>query len=88
MGTIREVYFPSLPAATTFHVIAANSDGVWNNEGARAEISRAGARLAETLVHCAFVTRSEFLIIFAVFRLRGSRIKTSPAIARTSSHTA
>lgn len=35
VGTIREVYFPSLPAGEyTFHVIAANADGVWNNEGA------------------------------------------------------
>jgi signal transduction histidine kinase/ligand-binding sensor domain-containing protein len=39
VGTIREVYFPSLPAGEyTFHVIAANADGVWNNEGAYLKI--------------------------------------------------
>ncbi|HQU86670.1 MAG TPA: two-component regulator propeller domain-containing protein, partial [Pyrinomonadaceae bacterium] len=31
IGNIREVYFPTLPAGDfVFHVIAANSDGVWN----------------------------------------------------------
>ena len=33
--TLREVYFPSLPAGEyTFRVIAGNSDGVWNEQGA------------------------------------------------------
>jgi signal transduction histidine kinase/ligand-binding sensor domain-containing protein len=40
VGTIREVYFPSLPAGEyTFHIIAANSDGIWNQEGARLKLS-------------------------------------------------
>jgi signal transduction histidine kinase/ligand-binding sensor domain-containing protein len=40
LGPIREVYFPSLPAGTyTFHVIAANADGVWNETGARIKIT-------------------------------------------------
>lgn len=40
VGTIREVYFPSLPAGEyTFHVIAANSDGVWNEKGATIKLS-------------------------------------------------
>lgn len=39
LGTIREVYFPSLPPGEyTFHVIAANSDGVWNPDGARIKL--------------------------------------------------
>ncbi len=34
-GTRRTAYFPYLPPGSyTFRVIAANSDGVWNNEGA------------------------------------------------------
>ncbi|HJQ70779.1 MAG TPA: two-component regulator propeller domain-containing protein [Blastocatellia bacterium] len=34
-GTRRAVYFPYLPPGSyTFRVIAANSDGVWNDEGA------------------------------------------------------
>jgi signal transduction histidine kinase/ligand-binding sensor domain-containing protein len=34
-GTRRVAYFPYLPPGSyTFRVIAANSDGVWNNEGA------------------------------------------------------
>lgn len=34
-GNRREVYFSHLPPGSyTFHVIAANSDGVWNTEGA------------------------------------------------------
>ncbi len=35
VSTLREVYFPFLPAGEyTFRVIAANSDGVWNEQGA------------------------------------------------------
>lgn len=39
VGTIRDVFFPSLPPGEyTFHVIASNSDGVWNEQGARIKI--------------------------------------------------
>jgi signal transduction histidine kinase/ligand-binding sensor domain-containing protein len=35
-GTRRTAYYSRIPAgAYTFHVIAANSDGIWNTEGAR-----------------------------------------------------
>lgn len=38
-GTRRAAYYPYLPAGDyTFTVIAANSDGVWNNEGASIRI--------------------------------------------------
>ncbi len=38
-GNRREAYFSHLPPGSyTFHVIAANSDGVWNNEGARLRV--------------------------------------------------
>ncbi len=39
VGTRRVAYFPYLPPGNyTFRVIAANSDGVWNEEGAALEI--------------------------------------------------
>ena len=39
VGTRRVAYFPYLPPGNyTFRVIAANSDGVWNNEGAALDI--------------------------------------------------
>jgi signal transduction histidine kinase/ligand-binding sensor domain-containing protein len=39
VGTRRVVYFPYLPPGDyRFRVIAANSDGVWNNEGAALDI--------------------------------------------------
>jgi ligand-binding sensor domain-containing protein/signal transduction histidine kinase len=39
VGTRRVVYFPYLPPGNyTFRVIAANSDGVWNEEGASLDI--------------------------------------------------
>ena len=38
-GTRRAAYFPYLaPGTYTFHVVAANSDGVWNTEGASLRI--------------------------------------------------
>lgn len=38
-GTRRVAYFPYLPPGSyTFHVIAANSDGVWNMTGARVNV--------------------------------------------------
>lgn len=40
VGTVRELYFPSLPAGRyLFHVIAANADGVWNEDGATIAIN-------------------------------------------------
>ena len=38
-GTRRVAYFPYLPPGSyTFHVIAANSDGIWNRTGASVEV--------------------------------------------------
>jgi signal transduction histidine kinase len=38
-GARREAFYTSLaPGRYSFHVIAANEDGVWNNEGARLEL--------------------------------------------------
>lgn len=39
-GTRRTAYYPYLPPGNyTFHVIAANADGVWNTTGARLHVS-------------------------------------------------
>jgi signal transduction histidine kinase/ligand-binding sensor domain-containing protein len=72
LGTIREVYFPSLPPGEyTFHVIAANSDGVWNQEGARIKL----------FVRAPFWRRPWFiagavaLVLLAGFFIIRSRIK-------------
>ena len=38
-GTRRTAYYPHVPpGAYTFHVIAANSDGVWNTEGKQLQV--------------------------------------------------
>lgn len=75
VGTIREVYFPSLPAGEfTFHIIAANSDGVWNTEGARLKI-RVLAPFWHKTWFIALVSLIAVAFIFAVFRLRESELK-------------
>ena len=75
VGTIRDVYFPSLPAGEyTFHVVAANSDGVWNGDGARLKIT----------VNAPFWKKSWFIslevlavifVIILIFKLREKELK-------------
>jgi ligand-binding sensor domain-containing protein/signal transduction histidine kinase len=68
-GTRRVAYFHYLPPGSyTFRVIAANSDGVWNNEGAGINV----------IVHAAFWQRLWFwllcasaVISIAAFAIRG-----------------
>jgi signal transduction histidine kinase/ligand-binding sensor domain-containing protein len=75
VGTIRELYFPSLPAGEyTFHIIAANSDGVWNTEGARLKISVLAPFWAKTWF-IALVSIAAVLLIFAAFRFRVKELK-------------
>lgn len=72
---IREVYFPSLPAGEyVFHVIAANSDGVWNEEGARLKI-RVNAPFWEKSWFIALATLLVILIIILIFKLRERDLK-------------
>ena len=72
---IREVYFPSLPAGEfTFHVIAANSDGVWNEQGARVKI-RVNAPFWKKNWFIALATLFVILVIISIFRLRERELK-------------
>jgi signal transduction histidine kinase/ligand-binding sensor domain-containing protein len=67
---IREVYFPSLPAGDfVFHVIAANSDGVWNEDGARLKI-RVNAPFWKKTWFIGLAALAAILVIFTIFRLR------------------
>lgn len=55
-GTRRVAYFPYLPPGTyTFHVIGANSDGVWNRTGASVSV----------IVRAPFWRKSWFLLLCA-----------------------
>lgn len=75
VGTIRDVYFPSLPAgAYNFHVIAANSDGVWNTEGARLKI-RVNAPFWQKTWFMALISIAAVAIIFLIFRLRERELR-------------
>lgn len=70
VGTIRELYFPSLPAGEyTFHIIAANADGVWNTEGARLKLNVLAPFWQKTWF-IALVLVGIGLIIFTIFRMR------------------
>jgi ligand-binding sensor domain-containing protein/signal transduction histidine kinase len=72
---IREVYFPSLPAGEyTFHVIAANSDGVWNEEGAKLKIF-VNAPFWKKNWFIALATLLVILIIILIFKLRERELK-------------
>ncbi len=78
-GTRRMAYFPYLPPGSyTFRVIAANSDGVWNNEDASITV----------IVRAAFWQRLWFWLLcagavvgIAVFAIRGrlARLKIKQA---------
>ena len=72
---IREVYFPSLPAGEyTFHIIAANSDGVWNDDGARLKI-RVNAPFWKKSWFIALAILAVILIIIMIFKLRERELK-------------
>ncbi len=72
---IREVYFPSLPAGEyTFHVIAANSDGVWNEEGAKLKIF-VNAPFWKKSWFIALATLFVILTIIFIFKLRERELK-------------
>lgn len=72
LGTIREVYFPSLPPGEyTFHVIAANSDGVWNQDGARIKLFVRAPFWRRPW----FIAGAVFLVLLAGFFIVRSRIR-------------
>ncbi len=75
VGAIREVYFPSLPAGEfTFQVIAANSDGIWNNIGSRLKI-RVNAPFWQQTWFIALGCLIAVFIAFMVFRLREKELR-------------
>ncbi|MEO6390663.1 MAG: two-component regulator propeller domain-containing protein, partial [Pyrinomonadaceae bacterium] len=75
LGTIREVYFPSLPAGEyTFHVVAANSDGVWNTDGARLKLSVV-APFWKRPWFIAFLVLAVGMIALLIFRARVKELK-------------
>lgn len=75
VGTRREVYFPFLPAGEyTFHVIAANSDGVWNQTGASLKI-RVLAPFWQTRWFIALCAAIAVAMVFLIFRLREQQLK-------------
>lgn len=75
VGTIRDVYFPSLPSGEyTFHVIAANSDGVWNTDGARLKI-RVIAPFWQKPWFLMLSSLGVIAIILLIFRLRERELK-------------
>lgn len=72
---IREVYFPSLPPGDfTFHVIAANSDGVWNTDGAKLKI-RVEAPFWMKTWFIGLASIVAVAVIFVVFQLRERELK-------------
>lgn len=75
LNTRREVYFPFLPAGEyTFRVIAANSDGVWNEEGAQLKIF-VNAPFWKQTWFIVLAALFGILIIIAVFKLREQELK-------------
>jgi signal transduction histidine kinase/ligand-binding sensor domain-containing protein len=75
VGTIRDVYFPSLPAGDyVFHVIGANSDGIWNEDGARLKI-RVLAPFWKTTWFISITSLLAVFMIFMIFKLRERELK-------------
>ncbi|MDQ6788075.1 MAG: histidine kinase [Acidobacteriota bacterium] len=75
VGTRREVYFPFFPAGEyTFHVIAANSDGVWNETGARLKI-RVLAPFWRTTWFVVLCALAAIALVFSISRFRINQLK-------------
>ncbi|CAN5423131.1 ligand-binding sensor domain-containing diguanylate cyclase [soil metagenome] len=80
--TRREVYFPFLPAGEyTFHVIAANSDGVWNLEGTSLKI-RVNAPFWRTTWFIVLSSIVAIAVVFIIFRLRERELKRRQLLHR------
>ena len=70
VGTRRTAYYTHLPAQTfVFHVIAANSDGVWNMQGATITIVRRGY-FYETYIFYMGVLLFLFVAVYGIYRIR------------------
>lgn len=77
---IREVYFPSFPAGEfTFHIIAANSDGVWNEEGARLKIT-VNAPFWKKNWFIGLAALTAIFIVFTIFKLRERELQRRQSV--------
>ncbi|HEY4355898.1 MAG TPA: two-component regulator propeller domain-containing protein [Acidobacteriaceae bacterium] len=73
-GNLRQAFYTNLrPRRYRFHVIACNSNGVWNNEGATIEFSIAPAWFQTTWFYTLCVVAG-FLVIGALYRIRVRQI--------------
>ncbi len=76
-GSRREAIYNNLaPGKYTFQVAAANSDGIWNNEGATLDFSVAPAWF-QTKWFFGMCVISGILLIWAFYRLRVQQIHKS-----------
>ena len=82
LDTRRDVYFPFLPAGDyVFQVIAGNSDGVWNTEGARFKI-RVIAPFWRTTWFIVLLAATAVFVIFMIFKLRERDLQRQAALQR------
>jgi len=69
-GTRRQAFYSSLrPGRYRFHVIASNNDGVWNEEGARLDLSVAPAWYQKSWVQGFFLVAG-LLCVWGLYQLR------------------
>jgi signal transduction histidine kinase/ligand-binding sensor domain-containing protein len=74
-GTRRVAYYSHVPPGRyTFHVIAANSDGVWNTEGASVLI-RVRPRFYQTWWFVSTVGLAFCAMVFGAYRIRVNRLE-------------
>ncbi|MDD8017038.1 MAG: two-component regulator propeller domain-containing protein, partial [Bacteroidota bacterium] len=75
LGTRRTAYYTNLPAGVyTFRVLAANSDGVWNTDGASFTFTREGYFYETTLFY--FVLIVLFMVsVYILYRIRVRSIR-------------
>lgn len=85
-GTRRTAYYPHLPAGDyTFTVLAANRDGVWNQQGASIKI-RVLPAFWQTWWFLSFIVVAIALLIYAIYRYRIGQLKSAHAAKEAFAH--
>ncbi len=85
-GTRRTAYYSHVPPGSyTFRVIAANSDGVWNMEGAFVRL-RVRPRFYQTWWFLAIAVLSCFGLGFAAYRVRVNKLERARKAQEEFSH--
>src|SRR5262249_3595528 len=85
-GTRRTAYYSHVPPGRyTFHVIAANSDGVWNTEGASVLI-RVQPHFYQTWWFVSAVSLAFCAVVFGAYRVRVSRLEHGRRAQEEFSH--